>query len=231
MVMKKIILVLIMLLVTMFSQANAFERLNFGNGFVSDNAGLLSVKDKHIINAFLLDLHKKTTVDLAVVTVRSLQRQHVQDTAMYIAKAFQIGAIGKDNGIVLLIAPREQEVAIYSGYDIDSIIPFRRRKQVIDSYIKSNFESKKISEGIYKAATILAADVSEYYDVKIQGLDYTVVPKMPVSEELKVSLVYTIVSLLLFIFAFLAWIFNNKIRKTRNMNFSFGGKIEYTKNW
>lgn len=229
--MKKVIFGLIVFISMLTLPAFSFERLNFGQGFIADNAKVISRKDTAIINAFLWDLHYKTTADLAVVTLNSLQSENIEDTAMHIAKAFQVGAIGKDNGAVLVIAPREKKAAIYVGFDFDEIIPERRIRQIVDEIILKDFNEKDISTPIYKAATILTADISNMYNQNISGLDYTLVPPMPVDKATKMSILYGILSLISFILAFFAWLHKKRNDAKLGTDFAFGGNMNTFGNW
>jgi len=228
--MRKILLFIFALILFMPASL-AIERLNFGQGFISDNANIISKKDKAIINAFLLDLHEKTTTDFAVVSVKSLQDQKVEDTALHIAKAFKLGAIGKDNGAVLVVAPKEKKAAIYVGYDFDEAVSPERREQIISKYFSDDFDSKNISENIYKASTIISADIGKFYNVHINGLDYSIVPSSPVSKATKYSIFYYILSAILFIAALLVCRLKKNRRFDLSTDFAFGGKLKNAKTW
>lgn len=177
--MKKVILGLFLLILTSFISVFALENINFGNGFVSDGANVIRYRDKALLNMFLWDLHNKTTSDIAVVTLPTLKGQYVEDKAMYINRAFRVGGYGKDNGVVVVIVPKENKVAISTGYNVDDAIPDLRKKQIINEVMLPSFNRKFYSKGIVDGIEILAIDVANYHNTKISGLEYKKIPPMP----------------------------------------------------
>lgn|SRR5574344_1067639 len=209
---------------------SAFERINFGNGFVADNANTLRRRDKALMNVYLWDLHKKTTADIAVVILNSLAGQRVEATAMYINKAFKVGALGKDNGIVFVIVPSANKIAIDTGCGIDPAIPSLRKQQIINEIMMPSIEKGDWSKAIYDGLVVLTIDTGNYYNTKITGLEYTSVPPMPKTLWQKIAPVNWLIAILLLISGVILF-FISKKPKSFDCNEGFNGAFNPDSDW
>src|SRR5262245_15009816 len=81
-------------------------------GYVNDFAGVLSGDAKEELVALLRETERKTTVEMAVTTVASLDGLSVEEYANKLFHAWGIGKRGRDNGVLLLVAPSERKVRI-----------------------------------------------------------------------------------------------------------------------
>ena len=93
--------------------AQTFPQLT---GRVVDQAHLLS-------NEQVLDLTSKSAAleaqsgrQFVVATVNSLEGRTIEDYGYRLGRAWGIGQKGKDDGVILLVAPNEHEVRIETGY-------------------------------------------------------------------------------------------------------------------
>jgi uncharacterized protein len=82
------------------------------SGYVNDFAGLLSHDQGAALNSELAAFEKRTTVEIAVVTVPSLKGHNVEDYTRGLAKEWGVGKAGRNNGVVFLIAPNERKMRI-----------------------------------------------------------------------------------------------------------------------
>ena len=81
-------------------------------GRVVDAAGVLDPGTRAELTASLAALENTSTDQLVVVTVPSLQGYAIEDFANRLIRKWQLGQKGKDNGILLLVAPNEHQVRI-----------------------------------------------------------------------------------------------------------------------
>ena len=80
--------------------------------YVNDFEGLLTVDQIKEVDKVLVDLEAKTTIQMAVVTVDSLEGQTVEQYAIGIGDAWGVGQKGKNNGVVFLLSAKERQVYI-----------------------------------------------------------------------------------------------------------------------
>src|SRR3989304_5168860 len=110
-------------------------------GYVSDFAGVLSPQVKEQLEALCKELDQKTHAQLAVVTVKSLQGQPLEDFSMDLATKWGIGHKGgprdekADRGILLLLAIDDREDRIEVGYGLEPIITDGRAGGILRSMV------------------------------------------------------------------------------------------------
>src|SRR5689334_4235171 len=88
-------------------------------GRVVDDAGLLDQAERERLDA-LLEAHEKATSNqIVVVTVKSLDKQPIEDFGYQLGRQWGIGQKDKSNGVLLIVAPNEREVRIEVGYGLE----------------------------------------------------------------------------------------------------------------
>src|SRR5262249_27211905 len=88
-------------------------------GRVVDDAGILDAATRAALTEKLAALEAKTTDQLVVATVKSLQGTSVEDYANRLFRQWKLGQAGKNNGVLLLVAPTERKVRIEVGYGLE----------------------------------------------------------------------------------------------------------------
>src|ERR671927_190769 len=91
-------------------------------GRITDEAGLLKPEDRNAIDAELGDLEQKSTDQVALVTLKSLQGYTIEDFGIQLGRKWGIGQKGKDNGILLIVAPNEHKVRIEVGRGLEPVM-------------------------------------------------------------------------------------------------------------
>lgn len=90
--------------------------------YVSDFGGALEKAAESEINGRLSALEGRTSEEIAVVTVISLDGKPVETYAKELFRKWGVGKEGKDNGLLLLIAIEERKVRIEVGYGLEGKI-------------------------------------------------------------------------------------------------------------
>jgi uncharacterized protein len=83
---------------------------------VVDQAGILTPEQQIDLRSKAQALYAQTGRAFAVATVKSLEGYPVEDYAYRLGRAWGLGEKGKDNGVLLLVAPAEHKVDIATGY-------------------------------------------------------------------------------------------------------------------
>jgi uncharacterized protein len=130
--------------------AGAAQALTFPalTGRVVDDAGLLDATDRAALTASLADLEAKTTDQLVIVTVKSLQGTSIEDFGYQLGRNWQIGQKDKNNGALLIVAPGERAVRIEVGYGLEGTLTDAATKLIIENTILPRFKTGDFPGGI-----------------------------------------------------------------------------------
>ncbi len=134
-------------------------------GRITDEAGLLTASDKADIESQLASLEQTSTDQLAVVTVKSLQGYSIEDYGIGLARKWGIGQKGKDNGILLIVAPNDRKVRIEVGRRLEPMMTDTMSTLIIENAILPKFRRGDFAGGIKDAVrdikTVLLGDAEE----------------------------------------------------------------------
>ncbi|WP_455977609.1 TPM domain-containing protein [Methylorubrum populi] len=135
-------------------------------GRVVDAAGLLSPEARTRIDGKIKAHEEKTGDQLVVATVPSLQDLTVEDYANRLARSWGIGQKKTNNGVLLLVAPKERKVRIEVGYGLEGALTDALSKTIITTAITPRFRQGDFSGGVEAGVDailpILAGDADEW---------------------------------------------------------------------
>jgi uncharacterized protein len=128
-------------------------------GRVVDQANLLSPAAEQRLTTKLQALETETTDQLVVVTLNSLQDHEIEDFGYRLGRAWGIGQQGKNNGVLLIVAPNERRVRVEVGYGLEPILTDAFSSQVINGQILPAFKQGAFERGIEQGVDALAAQM------------------------------------------------------------------------
>jgi uncharacterized protein len=115
---------------------------------VVDQAGLLDASDRAILEAALSDLEAKTTDQMVVVTLKSLQGISIEDYGYQLGRRWGIGQQGKNNGLLLIVAAAERTVRFEVGYGLEGTLTDALTKLIIETAVLPKFKAGDVPGGI-----------------------------------------------------------------------------------
>ena len=130
-------------------------------GTVGDFAGILDERAQQELSSIIFQAESKTSAEIAVVTVPSLEGKSVEEYAHDVFNEWGIGKKGKDNGVLVLVAPNERKVRIEVGYGLEPILPDGLAGQIIREQFVPAFKGGDFPGGILGGVERIAAIVSE----------------------------------------------------------------------
>lgn len=125
------------------------------SGRVVDAAGSLDGATRDALDAQLAAQEAKTSDQLVVATVPSLQGTSIEDYANRLFRHWKIGQADKDNGVLLLVAPTERKVRIEVGYGLEGVLPDAVASTIISTAILPAFRSGDIRAGINRGVAAI----------------------------------------------------------------------------
>jgi len=136
---------LVVLTAVAFAQSLTFPALS---GRVVDDANILDAATRSALSEKLAALEDKTTDQFVVVTLKSLQGQTIETYGYQLGRHWGIGQKGKNNGVLLIVAPNERKVRIEVGYGLEGTLTDALTKVIIENAITPRFRANDYAGGI-----------------------------------------------------------------------------------
>jgi len=190
-------------------------------GRIVDQANVISADARRTIEPKLVDLETRSGIRLVVATVNSLEGQEIEPYANALFRKWQLGEKTKNNGVLLLIAPKERRVRIEVGYGLEGTLTDALSKVIIVNAITPRFKAGDFSDGILRGVddiiTVLTTDASEWEKRPSLRLD-----NQPASDPINwvIILIVIVVVILLIVSPGFRWVFFNVVL---NILLSSGG--------
>lgn len=139
----------------------AYSQVNYPNptGHVNDFANLLSSQSKEELEQKLKEYGEQTSIEVAVVTVPSLEGLTVEEYTLNLAQKWGVGDKEKDNGIVVLVASNERKLRIEVGYGMEPDLTDAQAGRIIQGTIIPYFRNNQMAEGIVAGVNAILTDL------------------------------------------------------------------------
>jgi uncharacterized protein len=135
-------------------------------GRVVDEANILDPAQRAALTQKLADLEAKSTDQVVVVTLKSLQGTSIEDYGYQLGRHWQIGQKDKNNGVLLIVAPNERKVRIDVGYGLEGTLTDLVANFIIQNSILPRFRANDypggITRGVDDIIQVLTGDAEEW---------------------------------------------------------------------
>ena len=131
------------------------------NDFVTDDAGILTPEEENSIFLLAKEVEQKTSVEIAIVTVNSLEGLNIEQYAVEIFEKNGIGKEDVDNGLLILIVPSERKYRIEVGYGLEGVLPDIKAREIGVNTLEPYFKNEKYGEGIYEAIKVIKGYIEQ----------------------------------------------------------------------
>lgn len=173
-------------------------------GYVMDTAGVLSQPARDQLTALCTELEQKAQAQIAIVTVKSLNGQPIEDYSINLATRLGIGPKSSNAGVLILIATGDHAYRIEVGYGLEPILPDGKvgsfgREAV--PYLRQNDYDAAVLLMTRRVADVIAAD---------KGVTLSGTPPRPPPQNENDSVIPRIF-VFLFIF-FIVWVISRALR-------------------
>jgi len=138
------------------------------SGYVTDLAGVIDAGTRAKLEALCLEVQQKTGVQIAVVTVKSLDGESVEDYAVDLYKQLGVGGKQDNRGALLLLAPADRKYRIEIGYGLEPVINDARAGDAGRAMVPS-LRQGHYSEAAEIATWQLAQHIADDAHVKLTG--------------------------------------------------------------
>lgn len=100
---------------------------------VVDAAGVVPDEDEQRLNAELADYQKRSTNQIAIAVVESLDDTSIEDYSEDLFDEWGVGEKDKDNGLLLVVAMQERELRIEVGYGLEGELTDLESGRIVDA--------------------------------------------------------------------------------------------------
>jgi uncharacterized protein len=135
-------------------------------GRVVDQANVIPADTRAALDTKLADLEAKSGIQLVVATVNSLEDGDIETYANELFRFWKLGEKTKNNGVLLLVAPKEHRVRIEVGYGLEGTLTDALSKVIITNAMTPRFKAGDFGDGISRGVddiiTVLTTDSSDW---------------------------------------------------------------------
>jgi uncharacterized membrane protein YgcG len=136
---------------------------------ISDFAGIIDARYIKKIDKVIRDIECRTTIEVAVVTIESLEGEPIEEFALRLFNKFGVGKQDKNNGILILLSRDDNKFRIEVGLGLEKIVTKDLLKNLKQNFILPSFKYKKFGKGILKFVDAVSDKVSEGWSSRLSA--------------------------------------------------------------
>jgi len=153
------LLVLVIVGVSARVRAEAVKDLPRPTNYVSDFADVLSPETQQQINALCVQVDHQANAQIAVVTIKTLDGEPIQQYAVELWDKWKIGQ--KDRGVLILLAVQDRKRWIATGYGLEAVLTDAKvgdiGRQMVP-YLRTGDYDDAVSLAVGQISQIIARD-------------------------------------------------------------------------
>jgi uncharacterized protein len=131
----------------------------FLTGRVVDNAEIISPPVREGLERTLKDYESATTHQIVVLTIPTLGGESIEDFSQRVFDDWKLGSKGKDNGVLVVVAPQERRMRIHVGYGLEGALTDVAASRIIRNVMTPRFKENKYDQGIKEGIDAVIAQI------------------------------------------------------------------------
>ena len=174
-------------------------------GYVSDYGNVISSEDESVMTAVAEKLRRAGGIELAVVTIDSLDNDSIESYTLRLAEEWGVGGADTDTGVVLLLAVKDRQVRIEVGYGLEGDLPDGLTGSILDTYVIPDFKKGDFSSGLMEGSKAIAATLASKRDFSLDDSSlesYAVDDKASPGEQISELIDFFVFILFVLVFVF-----------------------------
>jgi uncharacterized protein len=159
-------------------------------GRVVDNAEILKPDTRKRLSETLRQHEQSTTNQIAVLTVPTLKGESVEEYAVRVFEQWKLGQKGKDNGVLVVVAPQDRRMRIEVGYGLEGVLPDAMAARIIRNVMTPRFKDGDYDGGIAQGVDAIVAQLegkeapAAAEPAASRGGEFIKAPDMPLHEKI-----------------------------------------------
>jgi uncharacterized protein len=132
--------------------------------YFNDYAHAVSAGTATQLNQTLEDFERQSSDQIVVAVFPKMQSESsIEDYTVRVARSWQAGQKGKNNGAVLFVFVQEHKMFLQVGYGLEGVLPDALCKRIIDEQITPRFKAGDFDGGLTAGVrAVIAATKGEY---------------------------------------------------------------------
>src|SRR5262245_10880750 len=142
-------------------------------GHVNDFANVIDEETRQRLETILTNFENLTGTQIAVVTVKSLNDQQIEDYAVDLYRKWGIGAKSgehKDKGALLLVAINDRKTRLEVGYGLEGDLPDGMAGEIIRR-MRPYLQQGQFSQGMNVGVRSLVDTLSQKWNISLAGIE------------------------------------------------------------
>ncbi|RFU62012.1 TPM domain-containing protein [Peribacillus glennii] len=131
-----------------------------GDIYVQDFANILSNRQEVELNGLGRRIDDSTTSQVAVLTIETTGEMEMEEFANKAFRNYGLGTQEKNNGVLLVLAIKDEKIRIEVGYGLEGILPDGKAGRILDEtaipYLQNNLPDQAIMKTYSKLANVVA---------------------------------------------------------------------------
>ena len=173
-------------------------------GYVYDEADLISAEAETSLNAQLTTLNEETSVQLVAVTLSDLQGYTIEEVALTIGREWGVGQEEFNNGVVFIVSPSTNEARIEVGYGLEGAITDAQSNAILGEAV-AYFAQSDFDGGVQTAINYIEG-LARGEEFPLEELDLSTINAAPDAGGIFLVFIY----LLPLLWVILSWFSSTK---------------------
>jgi len=153
----------LLILTIFFASICAAQSIPYLSARVNDYAGILSSQTIFDLENQLKEHEKKTSDQVAILTVADLEGQSIEEYSIKVAETWKLGQKDKDNGVLLLISRDDRKLRIEVGDGLEGVLTDAASSQIIRHEIVPYFKNSDYDGGVKAGVNAILGTIEGTY--------------------------------------------------------------------
>lgn len=127
-------------------------------GYVNDFANVLNRQSEAEIEAIAKSLAEQQGIELAVVTLTSIEPETPEFYRLKLFEQWQIGG-SEDSGLLILLVTESRDIQVEVGYGIEGVLPDGKVGAILDQFVIPHLARNDYDRGLVEAAKSYQAEL------------------------------------------------------------------------
>ncbi len=132
------------------------------NSYVTDLADILTTDQEKSLNILVDRVKRQSSVEMAIVTLNSLDGYPIEDVALTIGRSWGVGKAGINNGLLYVICPKERTARLEVGPGLQGILTDAETNRLQDE-IKPFYRKEQYFVGMFQMFSKIEQILSPEY--------------------------------------------------------------------